>query len=93
MDDANQNQAGKMMEDKEVQVGKYKVKVLRDACIGAASCIAVSPNVFELDTENKAVVKSGADDVPENILLAAQSCPTKAIVIIDTESGQQVWPS
>lgn len=79
--------------DKEIQVGKYKIKVLRSVCIGAASCVAVSPNVFELDSQNKAVVKTGANDVPENILMAAQSCPTKAIVVIDTETGQQVWPA
>jgi ferredoxin len=79
--------------DKEVIVGKYKVKVIRDLCIGAASCVAVSPSVFQLDAENKAVVPDGANDIPENILMAAQSCPTKAIVIIDTETGKQVWPA
>jgi ferredoxin len=79
--------------DKEVMVGKYKVKVIRDLCIGAASCVAVSPNVFQLDQENKAVIPDGANDIPENILMAAQSCPTKAIVIIDTETGKQVWPA
>jgi len=79
--------------DKEVQIGKYKVKVVRSLCIGAASCVAVSPSVFQLDNENKAVVQESGNDVPENILLAAQSCPTKAIVITDTETGKQVWPS
>lgn len=68
------------------------VKVLREACIGAASCIAFSPSVFELDTEKKAVIVSGADDTPDNLLMAAQSCPTKAIVLIDAETGEQVWP-
>jgi len=67
--------------------------VVRHLCIGAASCVAVSPAVFQLDSENKAVVPDGAEDVPENILLAAQSCPTKAIIITDTETGQQVWPA
>jgi ferredoxin len=80
-------------EDKTVQVGKYQVKVVKSLCIGAASCVAVSPGVFQLDNQNKAVVPDGATDVPENILMAAQSCPTKAIVIIDTETGQQVWPA
>ncbi len=78
--------------DKEVVVGKYKVKVIRSACIGAATCVAVSPQVFQLDQENKAVIPEGAADAEANILMAAQSCPTKAIVIIDTETGQQVWP-
>ena len=37
--------------DKEVQIGKYKVKVIKSLCIGAASCIAVSPNIFKADGE------------------------------------------
>lgn len=78
--------------DKIVQVGKYKVQVLRDTCIGAASCVAFSPTVFELDGEKKAIIIDAADDTPDNILMAAQSCPTKAIVITDTETGEIVWP-
>ncbi len=80
------------VEDKIVQIGKYKVQVLRDICIGAASCVAFSPTVFELDDKKKAVILSDADDTPENILLAAQSCPTKAIVVSDIETGKVVWP-
>jgi ferredoxin len=78
--------------DKEVQIGKYKVKVVRSLCISAATCVAVAPAVFELDAEAKAIIKEGATDAEANILVAAQSCPTKAIVIIDTETGAQVWP-
>ena len=80
------------MEDKTVVIGKYTVKVVRNLCISAASCVAVSPNVFELDAENKAIIKSGATDDEANILMAAQTCPTKAIVIIETATGKQVWP-
>ncbi len=80
-------------QDKFVQVGRYKVKVVRDSCIGAASCIALSPKVFELDGEKKAVILNGASDTEENVLLAAQSCPTMAIIVIDAETGAQVWPN
>jgi len=80
------------MKDKEVQIGKYKIKVLRDVCISAASCVAVSPNMFQLDDEKKAVVQENGKDEEANILLAAQSCPTRAIVIVDTETGKQIWP-
>lgn len=79
--------------DKEVIIGKYKVKVVRNLCIGAATCVAVSPNIFELDPEAKAIIKEGGTDAEANILMAAQSCPTKAIIIIDTETNQQVWPA
>lgn len=79
-------------QDKEVIIGKYKIKVIRSACIGAASCVAVSPSTFKLDAENKAVVLEGSQDGVDKILLAAQSCPTKAIVVIDTQTNTQVWP-
>ena len=80
------------VEDKEVIVGKYKIKVIKNLCIGAASCVAVSPATFELDGENKAVTLQG-NDTPENILMAAQSCPTKAIIVTDMETNTQVWPA
>jgi ferredoxin len=91
MTDPTQNPATPA-DDKVVQIGKYQIKVVRNLCIGAASCIAVSPAVFQLDKDNKAIIPDDATDLPENILLAAQSCPTKAIIITDTETGQQVWP-
>ncbi len=81
------------MSDEVVKVGKYNVKVDRGLCIGAASCVGVSPAVFEVDGEKKAVIVEGANDAEENILLAAQSCPTKAIIIADAKTGQQVWPA
>ncbi len=80
------------MQDKEIQIGKYKIRVIRDSCIGAATCVAVSPAVFELDNVRKALIIEGAADEADNILAAAQSCPTKAIVITDVETGKQVWP-
>ena len=79
-------------EDKVVQIGKYKVQVIRDLCIGAASCIAFAPTTFELDDKKKAVILDGANDTPENLVLSAQSCPTKAIIITDDETGETVWP-
>ncbi len=80
------------MEDKIVQIGKYKVQVIRDLCISAATCVAISPQVFELDAENKAIVLEEGNDEAENILMAAQSCPTKAVIITDAETDKQVWP-
>jgi ferredoxin len=68
-----------------------RIYIDRDLCIGAASCVAIAPGVFALDEENKATVinEKGADD--ETILLAAQSCPTKAIILFD-DQGNQIYP-
>ena len=74
------------------QVGKYKVEVIRDKCISAASCVAIAPNTFKLDEENLAIVLSQDDDDDATKLLGAQSCPTAAIIVTDTSTGEQVWP-
>jgi ferredoxin len=74
------------------QIGKYKVEVIREKCISAASCVAIAPGVFQLDEENLAIVISQDGNDDQTKLLAAQSCPTAAITVTDTETGQQVWP-
>lgn len=72
-----------------------KVVVDRDLCIGAASCVAVSGETWELDKENKVVPTNAgaginaADDT--TLLMSAQSCPTRAIFLFDKE-GKQVFP-
>lgn len=72
-----------------------KIVVDRDLCIGAASCIAVSGETWELDNENKAVVTNagaGANAVDDaTLLMSAESCPTKAILLFD-KAGVQVFP-
>ena len=97
MDDQNQDQNQQQNSpsqdgDKEVTIGKYKVKVVRDACIGATSCVALAAGTFKMDDENKAVILEDSQDSEESILMAAQSCPTKAIIITEAETGKQVWP-
>lgn len=82
----------------------FKVKVDRDLCIGAASCVAVAPNTFDLDGEGKAVIKrkdgtttsdfvgySDIEDTEVNILNAAKSCPVNAVIIVEVdEQGNEI---
>jgi ferredoxin len=68
-----------------------KIVIDRDLCIGAASCLAVASTVYELDGETKAIV-TGPDAVDDaTLLMSAESCPTKAILLFDKE-GKQVYP-
>jgi ferredoxin len=71
--------------------GKYRVKVIRSKCIAAGSCVAIAPKVFEFDAQNIATVIS-QDELDDIKLLAAQSCPTMAIIVEDIETGKQIWP-
>lgn len=68
-----------------------KIVVDRDLCISAAACLTVSPETYELDGENKAVVidPNAADD--ETLKMSAEACPTKAILLFD-KAGKQIYP-
>ena len=87
---------------------RLRVKIDTDLCIGAASCITVAPLYFALNAENKAYptdpdaavdpnqhdrVIEVSDAEKEEILLAAQSCPTLAIFIYDDATGEQLFPA
>jgi ferredoxin len=68
-----------------------RIEVDRDLCIGAESCAVIAPEVFEMDAENKAVVKNPAGSDDQTILMAAQSCPVAAVLLYD-EEGNQLYP-
>jgi len=73
--------------------GKYKVVVIKEKCIGAASCIAVASIAYKLNDQQIAqVIPTIVSETDETLLLSAQSCPTSAIEVYDTTTGEKVWP-
>jgi ferredoxin len=68
-----------------------RVKVDRELCVGIGNCVAVAPEVFKLDEENKAVVVDPAGAAEKTIRLAAGSCPVSAIILED-DNGRQLYP-
>jgi ferredoxin len=70
----------------------YKVWIDRSLCIGAATCVAVSPKTFDLDKDAKAIILDSTDqESVESIIESAKACPTSAIIIED-EKGNRVFP-
>lgn len=69
----------------------YRIVVDRKKCQGIGACVGSAPDVFEIDSEGKAVVikAAGADD--DTVLEAAEACPLEAITLYD-EDGEQVYP-
>jgi len=75
-----------------VVIGKLKMYVDRDLCIGAATCIAVAPKTYILDSEAKAIILSSAQqELPDTIIESAKACPVAAIIITD-ETGKKIFP-
>jgi curved DNA-binding protein CbpA len=75
---------------------RFKIIVEPSLCMAFGSCEILAPNVFHIETNKminpKAVVISETADKFESILDAAQTCPTKAIIIIDRYTGKQIFP-
>ena len=84
---------------------RYRIVYDREACIGAAACVAAYPERWSLMDDGKAdVIGEGVkrnDDNTEQTLEfteeefqkmmdAAQACPVNVIHIIDLETGQRV---
>ena len=73
-----------------VKKGDIEVRIVRDKCIGAATCIVYAPSTFDLDKENIAIIKKGEWDRFEKVVAAAQSCPTLAIEVY--QKGKKIFP-
>jgi ferredoxin len=82
--------------------GGWKVEMDSDKCLRFGSCVIVSPNVFRLDERpgqwvfrNRAKLdildEAGGGDF-DQLIMAAQSCPTQVILIIDKKTGRRFHP-
>ncbi len=86
----NQNLKDPQKPSGPVTVRKLKFWVDRDLCIGAATCVAVAPKTFLLDSEAKAVILNDTD-TDQTIIDAAKSCPVAAIIVEDMD-GKRIFP-
>jgi ferredoxin len=66
----------------------YIPKVDKGACSAHGDCVDIAPKVFALG-ETAEVVGSDKD---KTILKAAEACPALAITVIDSETGETVFP-
>ena len=58
------------------------------ACAAHGDCAEVAPDVFRVD-EIAVVIGTASDEV---MLAAAESCPSVAISLVDSDSGEPVFP-
>lgn len=66
----------------------YVARIDRSACSAHGDCVDIAPEVFELD-ETAVVIGDGPDEL---ILSAAEACPALAITVLDSETGETVYP-
>ena len=65
------------------RAGQFMVKVsVTDECIGCGACVALAPDIFEMDSESmKSKVKKQPSNADENSLVkdSVAACPVDAI--------------
>jgi ferredoxin len=66
----------------------YLVEIDEDACAAHGDCVDLAPQVFELDDVAR-VIGTGPDGL---LLKAAEACPSTAIILIDAETEEQIFP-
>ncbi len=69
----------------------YRVEVKRDLCIGAGTCVLEAPRVFDLDDEDIAIIIDPNGGPDDDVLAAAEGCPTEAIELFDA-TGVKAYP-
>jgi curved DNA-binding protein CbpA len=82
--------------DLDIPKGRFHIIVEPSLCMAFGSCETLAPKVFVVEKNKrinpKAVIESETGANLETILAAAQTCPTKAIKIIDRYTGEQIYP-
>jgi ferredoxin len=58
-----------------------EVDIDRDVCMGSGNCVYAAPGVFNLDNDSVAFVVDPAASSEEQVIVAAQNCPTHAITV------------
>ncbi len=74
------------------KIRKLTMRIDRNLCIGAATCVAIAPKAWALDNEAKAeILETAVEESDDALLEAAKGCPVMAIIITD-ENGKQIFP-
>ena len=62
-------------------MSNVRIEVDRGLCIGSGDCVDTAPDVFQLDSEDKAVVVDPDGASVDDIVEAAMNCPVSAIQV------------
>jgi len=66
----------------------YIPRIDEGACIAQGDCVEVAPRVFQLG-DRASVIGTGPDEL---LMQAAANCPVEAITLVDSDTGEQVYP-
>jgi ferredoxin len=68
-----------------------RIRIDRDKCVTAENCVVSAPTAFIIDDDGKARLLDPSSVDDELLWLAAELCPTEAIVL-ESDTGEQLYP-
>lgn len=94
MKDGKKEEFEKTKEPKEQP--NLSIRVDPTLCIGCCSCEIIAPDVFEVDklshTNPKSRVINSQGAKYNHIVNAAETCPTKAIIVDNIDARERIYP-
>lgn len=72
--------------------GQVHASVDQMRCVSNAMCLAIAPGVFAHNEQRQSEVVNPAGAVAEDIIEAAENCPTSAITVTDAVTGETLFP-
>jgi ferredoxin len=66
----------------------YVPSIDPNECSAHGDCVDIAPEVFQLD-DTATVIGAGPEEL---IFEAAEACPAVAISVVDSETGETVFP-
>ena len=100
-DESKQNLDGKyekkdFKKQERTHAHNLSVNIDESLCIGCCSCETIAPKVFSIDKLKHFNPKSSVHNLygenEEKIMDAAETCPTKAILVDDKNSNRRIFP-
>jgi ferredoxin len=70
-----------------VSATRIRIGVDRERCIGSAVCTFHAPGSFDVGDDAKVRWIEGGGDSPEAIRNAVESCPTRALSLLEQEES------
>lgn len=69
----------------------YKIDIDPEVCMSSGKCVADAPDLFRFDDDEIAeMIPGAAQPNDERILDLARACPSGALVVTDTDTGEEI---
>jgi ferredoxin len=69
---------------------RYRITVDRSVCQGSGLCVGIASGFFALDGTHRSAPLKEVVDANDDVLDAAECCPTEAITVVDADTNEPV---